>query len=439
MDVSRCSIGVFFVFFAVLLLCWCPAAGHAQEEATREALPSGPPPGYPEAGLWDRVLFFGNVSARFTVSDRAGGGDIGGGSIGAVLAPGYRLGDSTTLTLLYNGSYDRRMDFYSDEIGPRGRTERLQNTVTPMLRYNFGPRGRYSVTTSVFYTDTKNKDVAGGGWNDGLYNYRDVGAGLDFGVRGMGASYTGGGRLKLGIQVYDRHYPNYESLLDLATGLGVERDERDYLGILLRAGYTWYARTGLSWGGDYYLLVKRLEDKKVVDFNGILTTDEQRDYFHSLTLNARYRPEGLEAALLGLELNGTLYQSNQNYYDGMGTILLDDDVFIEDFYDYWSLAVTPGLSYDLAALPVTLRISYRYQYTRYTDRMAQNADGTYKQDKQLEVQNAFTIGLRHEAAKDLQVYAEWEYLSVDSNNDYHGVYDYSYIVNYYSVGMSYNF
>ncbi len=414
--------------------------------ATRDTVPSpGLPPGYvePEIGFMDRVMFFGNVNAYFTVSDRAGSGSIGGGGLGMVLAPGYRLTDNTAFTLLYNGSYYRKMEFYSDEVGPLGRSERLQNTITPMFRVNFGHRQRYSVTTSLFYTETKNKDVEGGGWSDGLYNYRDKGAGLDFGVRRLGVSDTGSGRLKLGVQVYDREYPNYHSLLDLATDdqsvLGTEKDERDYLGILCRASYTWAGRTGLSWGTNYYLLIKRLEDKKVVDSNGILTSEEQRDYLHNLTLRFSYRPEEAPVFLFGLDFEGTMNDSNQNYYDGMGTLSLSDDVPIEDFYDYRSLAITPKVSYTFSALPVTLKLSYRYMYTRYTERLAQYPDGTYKRDKQFEIQNEFRIGFWYEPIRDLHLYAEWEYLSVDSNNDYRRVYSYSYIVNYYSVGVSYSF
>jgi len=77
-------------------------------------------------------------------------------------------------------------------------------------------------------------------------NYKDVGIGLDFRMAGAGF-YGGDGTLSFGTQYYKREYPNYVSLLDLATGIGVEKDEKDYHGILVRAGYYWMCRrSGIS-------------------------------------------------------------------------------------------------------------------------------------------------------------------------------------------------
>ncbi len=410
--------------------------------AASEEQPSGEGPlGYPEKGVsaGDRLLFVGNINAYYNVSDQAGSGTIAGGGVSVVLGPGYRINDDTSFTLLYDGGYSRRRDFYSDEIGPRETTETMRHSITPMFRFNFGERGRLSLTPSIFYSETWNKDVDGGGWDDGLYNYRDKGAGLDFGIRYVDPGDDGRGRFRLGVQVYDREYPNYRSLLDLATGLGIEEDERDYLGILFRMGYRWTGRSGLSWGGQYYLLAKRLEDKKVVDSNGILTQQGQRDYLQDFRVEVSYLPEFADGLLLGLELGGILNDSNQNYYDGMGTTPLADDVFIAGFYDYISFRVCPRLSYKLSYFPLTLNLEYSYQRTNYSKRMAQDTSGAYKSDKQHETRHDITLGARYGLRRNLDVYARWQHLEVDSNNDYTGVYQYSHTVNNYSVGLSWIF
>ena len=411
----------------------------AKEVRVPEEIPGYIVP-YKEPSLADRFIFIGNVSAYFSLSDMQGAGTIGGGGFSAILAPGYRITDQDTVTLLYDGSYYRRRDFYSDEVGPRQRLENQRHTLTAMYRHDFGSENRYSISPSIFYTESWNKDVEGGGWSDGLYNYRDKGAGIDFGIKGLGfGSKDKSTLMKIGIQVYDREYPNYTSLLDLATGLGIEKDERDYLGILFRARFTCNDTKNVSWSIDYYLLAKRLEDKRVVDSNGYLSSKKQRDYLHNLTLHFSFRPWNTGGFRLNLDLMGSVYDSNQNYYDGMGTLDLSDDEFIKDFYDYRSFRIEPGLSYTLPSIPITLSLSYAYQRLNYREREAQKFDGSYKSDKQYEIQNELNIGLHYYMLKKISIYARYQYISVHSNNDYTRVYEYDHTVNNYYAGISYSF
>jgi len=335
----------------------------------------------------------------------------------------------TSLDLHYN---------YSDLVGPRATDSSQTHTITPTLRIDFGENSRYSLVPSFFYTITKNKDVEGGGWNDGLYNYRDKGGGLDF---SMGDLDFGGGNgtLKLGTQFYDRTYPNYTSLLDLATGLGIEEDERDYEGLLLRLGYTWSKRTGLSWGVRYYVLNKDLEDKKVVGSDGVLTGETQSDDLHNLDVSFWYTPEAKTRLRMGLDFGYSLYDSNQNYYDGRTTLTLEDDVFLFNFYDYKSYQIRPNISYTFAAIPLTGRMSYAYQKLDYKNRLAQNSDGSYGNDKQDEDQQMVNLSLRYNMFKNTDLYLQWVYLDAESNNDNTSVYEYDHEVNYFYIGFTYRF
>jgi len=433
-----------------VLFCLTPEPLRAQEsplpepagEQTqpKETLPPEPRV-YPEDAdkITDRFIFMGSINAAYSESkDRDNDDSVSGGFVSGFLAPGYKLSDATSLLVLYNGSYYKQLNFYSDLVGPRGRDERQSHTITPMLRIAFGENRRYALTPSVFYTTTYNKDVEGGDWDDGLYNYRDRGGGLDFSIREMGFG-DGDGTLRLGAQYYEREYPNYTSLLDLAKGLGEEEDERDYNAVLAKIAYHWAKPFGFSWGADYYVLYKRLEDKKVVNFNGVLTSDEQRDYLHGLTLRLSYVPEALSDLRLGLDLSGSLYDSNQNYYDGMGTIGLDDDEYLHDFYDYISYRIRPSISYTFPLFPLTASVSYAYQQLDYTERRAQNRNGDYKSDEQYEIQEEITIGLRYALLENLSVFTRYQYLSVDSNNENETVYKYDHIVDYYYAGVSLSF
>ena len=340
------------------------------------------------------------------------------------------------MIFLYNGDYYKKREFYSDEIGPRERSEFQSHTFTPMYRVDFGPLSRYTITPSFFYTRTYNKDIDSPDWDTGLYNYQDAGGGLDFRMRGMGF-YGQEGTLKLGTQYYKRRYPNYESLLDLATGLSVEKDEKDYHGVILKAGYNWGDPSLLFWSVDYSLLFKALVDKKVVDENGILTDEKRDDFQNNLYVNVRYP---LTPALsLGLGINLGLNESNQNYYDGLNTLTLADDVFIPDFYDYFSYRLEPRISYDLGFLPLNVTLSYAYAKTDYNDRRAQFGNGTYKDEQQWEIYQESTLEIGYQLTKQWTVRGYWENIAARSNNDDESVYRYDYKVNNFAIGASFRF
>jgi hypothetical protein len=307
-----------------------------------------------------------------------------------------------------------------------------------MMQISFGENNRYSLSPSFFYTRTYNKDVDGGDWGDGLYNYEDVGGGLDFRMRGSG--HLGEiGTAKLGVQYYKREYPNFRSLLDLATGIGVEEDERDYRGILAKAGYSRAKSEGFSWGADYYLLYKDLVDKKVVNENGVLTDEEQRDYAHNVDLVFWFVPQSARGLRLGIDLNGHYYESNQNYYDARGTLTFEDDLFLPDFYDFWAYRVRPNLSYRFQGIPLTVTLSYSFGWLKYTERLAQDEAGGYKDDEQWEREHLVTFGLRYALTPSVSLYTHYRYLEVESNNDFTDVYQYQHTVNYLYGGVSIRF
>jgi len=438
------NVSWLLTFLPILLfLCFTANPLQAEEPLSKESSSEEPqfieaPPGGYEK-ITDRLMLITHFSAFYTLSDLHGSDTLSGGALNGLIAPTYKFDDKKFLILMYDGQYYKKREFYSDDIGPKERTEFQRHTITPMVRIDFGKESRYSITPSFFYTATYNKDIEPGGWSDGLYNYRDVGAGVDFDMRQLG--YGGAdGALKLGAQYYRREYPNYTSLLDLASGIGVEEDEKDYHGVITRARYNWTQKTGFSWGAEYFLLYKDLDDKKVVRSDGVLSSTEQRDYLHSLDLKCWYVIDEVDGRLrVGLDLNSSLKDSNQNYYDGMGTLIITDDVFLPDFYDYRSYRIRPNISYTLALLPLTTSLSYAYQKADYTDRRARFSTGAYKNNKQWETLEEIELEFRYDLTDNWDLLAQWQRIIARSNNDDESVYQYDYKIANYSVGVSYKF
>jgi len=400
------------------------------------AKPQEPPSDDKARDITDQIKLAAKFIAAYNLSDLDGSDQLNGYLFEGLLAPHYKVTDSSRLILMYNGSYSKKREFYSDDIGPQERVEYQSHNITPIYRKNFGDDDRYSITPSFFYTTTYNKDFEDSNWSDGLYNYNDIGVSIDFRDKKLSTGNITGS-LKTGLQVYTREYPNYQSLLDLAEGLNTEEDERDYLGIAFNVGYDWFNKTGFSFLTEYTLLDKMLKDKKVVDANGVLTGKKQQDYFHSLDVGVWYIFKlGLR---LGIDFNTGVYQSNQNYYDGMGTITLDDDVFTPNFYNYFSYMIRPNIAYKLADIPLVSILSYTVMKTDYSDRRAKYSNGQYKTDKQNETNSELLLRLQYELDRHWQLYGQYQRIDNDSNNEDERVYVYDYTVNNYSLGCSYEF
>jgi len=140
-----------------------------------------------------------------------------------------------------------------------------------------------------------------------------------------------------------------------------------------------------------------------------------------------------------VNLRGGLKRSNQNYYDGMETILLSDDEFTPDYYDYNQYRIIPNISYTLAFFPLTASLSYRYQNTRYTDRRAAFQDGMYKADLQRDVEQGVTAGLRYDFSDHWSAVAQWDHTEARSNYDDERVYRYDYVINTYALGIAFRY
>lgn len=436
------AIGILVVFGTSFI---CAAQEKDAQKIIKEELPAQEAVYGPT--FWDRTMFIADVNAFVTLSHLNGAGTLGGGQLNAVLAPVYRFNRSTYFILMYDGHYYRKRDFYSDEIGPKERRQFMGHTVQPTIRKDFGKGRLYSLSPSVFYTATYNKDIDSAQWQDGLYNYRDLGASLQFDRRALLGKE---GSLSLTAQYYKRRYPNYASLLSLTgldlrdpvtgqSAINTEKNEKDYHGILFKANYTWMRPIGFSWETQYALLYKDLDDKKVVGSDGVLTSEGEEAYLQTMDVNLWYTLDIGGGLKLGVDLRGGFNRSNQNYYDGMQTLTLADDVFLHAYYDYNLYRIRPNISYRLATYPLTLSLSYSYQKTLYRERKAQNPDGTYKDNNQRDWEYTFTFGLQYDFNRNWSVLGQYEHITADSNNEDERVYRYDYTINNFSVGVAFRY
>lgn len=439
-----CLILLFLILFSLPLAAFGAielkenAAGPLQSE-------SRPPVDNPTSGKSkseaDRFILIANLDAYFSYSDIQDGDDLWGGGINGTIAPAYKINDRLFALFMYEGSYYKRREFYADDYGYLQRTEFQAHTITPMIRKDFGERSRYSLTPSFFATWTYNKDGGSGDndrWNNGLYNYEDVGVGLDFDMRDLFGDY---GSLKVGVQYYARRYPNYQSLASMIQipGQPDEEDEKDYQGTILKAGYRWLKDYGWAWASEFSILLKNLDDKKVLERDG-LSEVSQKDEVYNLNFNGWYLFENLGGGLrLGMELDGGRYASNQNFYDMLGAVPNPNSTFTDNFYDYWAYTVRPYISYTFDILPLTPGFSYAYRRVDYTDRRARDTDGLYISDKQWEELHETVLSLRYDLTDQLSLLGWWQHQKARSNNRYEATYSYDYVVDNLSIGASYRF
>jgi hypothetical protein len=429
--------------FTALFLFLCPYSFAVTGElpSDKEELPKGYVKDAPTAAkdkAGDRFFFHFDADLYYTYSDASNSDALSGLSASILAAPTYKIDKGTFLSLIYDGAYSKKREFYTDGTGYRARAENQSHTVTPVFRYDFGQNDRFTIKPSLFFTQTYNKDTNESDWDDGLYNYRDYGGGVDFTAREL-ITGQADDALTLGFQLYKRKYPNYVSLLDLsgAGGLNSERDEKDYLGLILNTRYQRTQELGMSWSLGYSLLTKWLDDKKVVDMNGVLTSEEQKDYLHMLEAKTWYLFEG--GFRLGLNLEADKNDSNQNYYEGFNTIGLGDDIATRDYYDYVMYQINPNISYQFRLIPLTLFASYSYQKLEYDDRLAENSNGTYKTEKQEEETITTALGAKYAFNENWALVCQWEHTDVDSNNLNESVYQYNYWADTYTIGISVKF
>ncbi len=389
-----------------------------------------------------------------------------GGRLSGVFAPALRLTEDSTLILLYNGRYNRELQIFTEDEGPRQRSVEQRHEIIALLATDYvNPFGsefinRVTVSPSFFQTYVFTRQTANEDWGNGnplggiqkfkgLYDYWDRGVGLDVKIvheRGEGRNDV----LSAAFQYYRRHYRNFISLARLQDPSSTEpKFEKDYYGILGQASYEHQYQKGLAYKFSYTYLRKRFaEDLADNDPLEDTTTigERRKDETHTLSSRIAYP---LPMNLVG-SLSGTLVFnfSNSGFNDTLSP-LSSVGVFTDDYYDYWSGSLAPELSHTRKVNlwwmgakrsgDLTLSAAYSVERRSYRGRPAKDKDGTLKFSNEVD----YTHTISPQAV--LKFHDNWALLLqarrviARSNVLDERTFRYNYDLNTFSVGLFYRF
>ncbi len=352
------------------------------------------------AEIKEKMIPIIDLSIYESYSTSDSGSDVWGLDTVAIFSPIYKIDDRKYVLPLYHGGYQRAYQVVVEEEGYRRYREVIFHNTS--LSYYQRLTDRFSCKLTGLGRIQFNSETSDESWGDGLYDYRDIGAAIDFNYK-FRQGRDSVGDFMAGFEYYMRVYPNYKSLISLIAATAPETDEKDYYGYQLVSGYR-FGGKNLSGNLKYAILFKDYTDKKVIGDDGVLDTSTKRtDYLHTWSA-------GLEAPInkrLSGKLNSKyiLNLSNQNYYDTMGTTLnLADDVFTDSYYDYYSIAGGPGITYKLPLgekKEMSFDVGYEFTYRYYLERKAQESDSTYSSDNEVDLVHAIRANFRYPLMKNL--------------------------------------
>lgn len=339
---------------------------------------------------------------------------------------GYRTDPETLLVGAYNGSYDRTNVFIAQEEGARQSNKLMTNNFSLALKKNVTES--FAFRPSLFYNIVWIEETADEELGDGLYDYEDLGGGFENTHRwGEGDDERA---LKYGFDFFSREYPNYTSLLSTFDPNGsLEENEKDFLGYKATAGWeapVWGAMRGAI---GYTFLFKDYTDKLTINSNGIRQGDKREDVYQEVTASLFHRIA--ECFAIGVTSSFDWNLSNLDLYDTRNTASLADDRFFEDYYDYWSVDVTPSVHFyhrmdEEGKRVARLTFAYTFEGLFYPDRTALDPAGNLTSEDQRDYGHVATARLAVPLTKQVSWITAAHYKSQDSNQKFENVYRYNY-------------
>jgi hypothetical protein len=363
-------------------------------------------------------------------------GSLWGGSVYGSASPAMKYDDKLYIIPLYSGSYDRQKFFVKTEEGGRSYNEIQHHDLSVTAKYLFDERATISPT--IFGGWDLNVETNDEEWGNGLYDYRELGSGCNFDYL---VYNTQKGQVKLnnGVKWYIRQYPNYHSLIALATTTAPERDEKDYNGVELSAGWQYANLKTMSLKLKYTALMKFYTDKKIINADGILQDDKREEYRNSVKFEGTYSPMPKKGLQLDCASEVAYNNSDQNFYDSRGTATLSDDMYTPHYYDYLSFEVNPRLSYYFTVGEKVFAIlggGYDFLMRCYTDRKAQYGGGGYSSDDEIDYEHIFSANLEIPFGEHISWITKYDYTIDRSNMDFEQYYTYSYKMHRVLTGIS---
>ncbi len=387
----------------------------------------------------NNVIPFATLDLYGTYSDANTGGDVWGAIVAGDISPVIKLGDELYCIPLYDGSYERQKFFAHVEEGGRIYNEKMHHDLTLSAKYL--PTRKTIISPYLFGGWDFNVETDDEEWGDGLYDYHEFGSGIDFDyiVYDLQDERI---ILNSGFKWYLRHYPNFQTLISLASITAPEEDEKDFHALEFETGWNYTRRKNLSLGLKYSLFLKFFTDKKVIDADGVLKNNKRSDVRNTLRLETYYAAnpdKGLQANCI---IEFAYNTSNQNFYDSRNTVTLTDDVYTPSYFDYLSLQIQPQLSYIFRKKDKTIAIltcGYDMTMRDYRKRLAQNAAGIYSTDEQRDYQHIFETTISIPIDEHINWVTGYDYTINKSNMDFERYYEYNYTMHRVLTGIAINY
>lgn len=342
-----------------------------------------------------------------------------------LVSPTLKMNDNLYWINVYNGEFNRSAQVVAQEEGGR-QTETTQgHHLSTSLKYKVNEvwslRPMFFADW-IFVNETDDED-----FSEGLYDYEDVGGGLESAWEFSRAS-SRQDEMRLGFRYVDREYPNYRSLLSLFDPNGaLETDEKDLEGYKFNLGYDSRSKDAWSWGLEGIFFYKDYTDKKTINNNGIRTSDTREDFVEYVNVFVSH-PIDQEWTFM-LDGQFVFSDSNLDFYDTHNTLGLADDDLIGDYFDYYSFRVSPSFTYSRLwdkDRRFLFRIDYTFYSLNYPDRRAQNPLGRYLDEEQRDTQHTVSARVSVPVTANLSWVASGSYTTASSNQEYEAFYLYDY-------------
>lgn len=299
------------------------------------------------------------------------------------------------------------------------------------LKPRLGVRGQ-------LFRETKDED-----WGKGLYDFRRYEAGVLLERRtrlGLSIPWT----WQVSYDLYHTRYPNFRSL---ASQFGLEQTATSPGSRLLDTlahQLAYRAEADLpgfvSLWGLYSISFVGFTDQRVVQSQGQFLSTRRSDVYQSLNLGGSKRFDDLP--LLGgvrpvAAVNVTLADllSNQNHFDTDPSRLR----FIGAYYDFWEARLAPSASLLFLATRTSVRFGLEGATRRFTGRLAQNSDGSYKGDKLAQWSESAWLEAAHPVWRGLEAKVRMAWSNTASNTAFERTYQYNYHDATYFAGFGWRF
>ena len=249
---------------------------------------------------------------------------------------------------------------------------------------------------------------------------------------------------QLSYDLYYTHYPHFQSL---TSQFGTEQTTPNPGARILdtvtnQFGYRneYELPNFVSAWLFYSISLVTFTDQKVVQSQGQFLSTNREDTYQSLNLGASKRFNDWQAfgrVRPVAALNFTIADqfSNQNDFDADPSRLK----YVASYYDFWEARLAPSLTTTFLATKTVARLSAEVALRRYTGRLAQNADGGYKNATLDQYTAAVFLDASQPIWRDLDMKLRASWSSTSANTAFEQTYQYNYHDFNYFAGFGWKF